>query len=351
MLVRFRENKYGVSADIQKFYNTLKLDPSHYKYHMAMWRPNMSPNEEAEELVLRVHFYGVRSSGGLCMAAVKKLIEFAREKGLENVAKVLESAYVDDCNSSVATREELEEIKQKMPDFMSNHGMPIKALAWTGEEAPEELSANGLINTAGYSWDPKTDKMKIMTPKIFYGEKKKGRFTKETTFFEDEVTLENITKFYENKKITHATILSKTASLYDPIGFAAPLKVYGSYICRKALIESAGDPLKEVGKETRKLFLQYTYQIKMLQTLTFSRNKHMIELSEQDVLVMCTDAGFNASMMVFYIGKQAEGELKLEFVFSIGNLNNESGIIPRNELDVIERGTRQCEKLIEWMTP
>ena len=27
MLVRFRENKYGVSADIQKFYNTLKLDP------------------------------------------------------------------------------------------------------------------------------------------------------------------------------------------------------------------------------------------------------------------------------------------------------------------------------------
>ena len=132
------------------------------------------------------------------MAAVKKLIEFAKEKGLENVAKVLESAYVDDCNSSVATREELEEIKQKMPDFMSSHGMPIKALAWTGEEAPEELSANGLINTAGYSWDPKTD------------------------------------------------------------------------------------------------------------------------------------AGFNASMMVFYIGKQAEEELKLEFVFSIGNLNHESGIIPRN---------------------
>ena len=29
MLVRFRENKIGVSADIRKFYNTLKLDPSH----------------------------------------------------------------------------------------------------------------------------------------------------------------------------------------------------------------------------------------------------------------------------------------------------------------------------------
>ena len=35
-----------------------------------------------------------------------------------------------------------------------------------------------MINTAGYSWDPKTDRMKIMVPKIFHGEKKKGKFTK-----------------------------------------------------------------------------------------------------------------------------------------------------------------------------
>ena len=38
-------------------------------------------------------------------------------------------------------------------------------------------------------------------------------------------------------------------------------------------------------------------------------------------------------------------------MFSIGNLNNESGNIPRNELDIMERGTKQCEKIIEWMSP
>ena len=67
--------------------------------------------------------------------------------------------------------------------------------------------------------------------------RKKEDSQKKTAFFEGEVTLENITKFYEDKKITHATVLSKTTSLYDPIGFAAPLKVYGSDICRKALID------------------------------------------------------------------------------------------------------------------
>merc|ERR1712163_21863 len=112
-----------------------------------MGRPFLDPNEEHEELVLRVHFYGIRSSGGLCMAAVKQLIEMARKEGFHKVAQVLESAYVD------------------------------------------------------------------TTPKIFHGEKKKGRFTPDTVFFTDEVTIENINKFYEDKIITHELILSKTAAL------------------------------------------------------------------------------------------------------------------------------------------
>ena len=63
------------------------------------------------------------------------------------------------------------------------------------------------------------------------------------------------------------------------------------------------------------------------------------------------DAGYHASMMILYIGKPVGEELKLEFVFSIGNLKNDSGNIPRNELDIMERGNKQCEKIIEWMSP
>ena len=158
-----------VSVQISKFfYNNLNLDPAHYKYQMAMWRPNMLPDEEPEEFVLVVHFYGIRSSGGLCMAAVKRMVAIAKERGLDAIAKMLESAYVDDCNSSVTTLEELKEIKEKMPEFMREHRFPIKALLWTGETALGELTDNGFINTAGYIWEPKTDKLKIMTPKIFH---------------------------------------------------------------------------------------------------------------------------------------------------------------------------------------
>ena len=107
---------------------------------MVMWQPNMLPDEEPEELVLVVHFYGVRSSGGLCMAAVKRMIAIARQRGLHAIAKMLESAYADDCNCLVTTVEELKEIREKMPEFMREHGFPIKALACTGKKAPPELS-------------------------------------------------------------------------------------------------------------------------------------------------------------------------------------------------------------------
>ena len=89
----------------------------------------------------------------------------------------------------------------------------------------------------------------------------------------------------------------------------------------------------------------------MLETLKFSRNKHMLGRSKDDILILCTDSGYHASMMILYVGKPVGEVLKLEFVSSIGILNNDSGNIPRNELDIMERGTKQCEKIIEWMSP
>ena len=86
------------------------------------------------------------------------------------------------------------------------------------------------------------------------------------------------------------------------MGFAAPLKVYGAYICRRALIESAGDPLKEVSYSTRQLFFQYLYQVKMLDTLVFKRNKYDMARAKDDILVLMTDAGYEGSMMILYLG-------------------------------------------------
>ena len=179
-----------------------------------------------------------------------------------------------------------------MPRFMKDHGFPIKALACSDEVAPRELSKSTMINVAGYHLEPHTDQIKIMTPTVFIGYKKKGKFSKETRFFKEDVSLENLTKFFKGEVISHETILSKTAALYDPLGFAAPIKVFGSFICRKALLESSGDPLKEVNSH---LFMQYMFQVKMLDSLVFQRNKYRMKgylylLTYQEKPLLCSNA-------------------------------------------------------------
>ena len=128
-------------------------------------------------------------------------------------------------------------------------------------------------------------------------------------FFKEEVSIENLTKFFEGEVISHETILFKTAALYDPLGFAAPIKVFGSFICRKALIESSGDPLEEVNSDARQLFMQYMFRVKMLDNLVFQRNKHRMERSKDDMLILFTDAGYHASMMILYLWHMAEDGL------------------------------------------
>ena len=85
----------------------------------------------------------------------------------------------------------------------------------------------------------------------------------------------------------------------------------------------------------------------MLDTLVFKRKRYDIARTKTDILILMTDAGFEGSMMILYLGHQTEERMKLEYVFSIGNLNNTSSNIPRHELDIMERGTKQCEKVLE----
>ena len=63
------------------------------------------------------------------------------------------------------------------------------------------------------------------------------------------------------------------------------------------------------------------------------------------MLILFTDADYHARMMILYLEHMEEDGLKMGFVFSIGNLNNESGNIPRNELDIMERGTKTVRKI------
>ena len=76
------------------------------------------------------------------------MVAVATEKGQHAIARMLENVYIDDCNYSTTTEEELREIEEKLTNFMHENGFITKAPTYKGTRGPPELSNSGFINTA-----------------------------------------------------------------------------------------------------------------------------------------------------------------------------------------------------------
>ena len=75
------------------------------------------------------------------------MVAVAIQREQHTIARKLENIYIDDCNYSATTEEELREIKKELPLFIHEHEFPVKALTCTGKQDSRELSSQGFINT------------------------------------------------------------------------------------------------------------------------------------------------------------------------------------------------------------
>ena len=99
--------KCGFHTDIQKMYNAVYLDKSHWCYQMYLWN-NEFEMDNPEWKVITTLIYGVKSSGNQAECAVRKTAKLMESK-YEQVSEIVhKDIYVDDCMSGENTRKVLE---------------------------------------------------------------------------------------------------------------------------------------------------------------------------------------------------------------------------------------------------
>jgi len=79
--VRWRGYKFGFNTDVQKMYNSVRLDSSHWCLQRYLWQEQLEPDEPPEEKVIKTIIYGVKSSGNQA------------EHGLRETAKIFQDQY------------------------------------------------------------------------------------------------------------------------------------------------------------------------------------------------------------------------------------------------------------------
>lgn len=94
ILMRFRQHKIAVSADIKKMYRQIKIIPEQWNLQRIFWRENR--NEPLKEYCLVVVTYGLASSPYLAVKAMQTGALSMQKEYPEAVDAIVNDFYMDD---------------------------------------------------------------------------------------------------------------------------------------------------------------------------------------------------------------------------------------------------------------
>jgi len=256
VLLRFRQEPIAMMADVESMFYQVRVPDTDADLLRFLWWPGGDLNTEAAEYRMCVHLFGATSSPSCASYALRRTAEDAATKTtLEVTQTVLRNFYVDDCLKSVATDSQAVALAKELMAVCAHGGFhltkwisnsrvllcsipdheraaEVKDLDLENDELPVERAL-------GVQWCTSSDEFK----------------------FRIQLT---------DKPCTRRGILSIISSVYDPMGFLAPLLLPVKLILRNLCKEKKGWD-EEINDRPRKTWLQWLMHLHKLSELKVSR--------------------------------------------------------------------------------
>ena len=207
VLLRFRLEFVAFIADIEKMFLQVRVAPNDCDLLRFLWWPDGDLTEKPVDHQMLVHIFGASSSPSCSSFALKKTANDNRNDfDVQTVDTVHRNFYVDDCLKSVPTKEEASKQVSELTKLLARGGFHLTKFISNHREVmltiPEEERAKSVKNldlerlpvdrALGMQWDVEDDTISFRTA-------------------------------VQRQVDTRRKILSLVSSVYDPLGFAAPL--------------------------------------------------------------------------------------------------------------------------------
>ena len=317
ILLRFRKDRYAVSADIEQMFYSFLVSPEHRDYIRFLWYRDNDPDKELIQYRMRAHEFRNSPSPAVATYKLRKCVEGADEA----VQKFVHgNFYVDDGLVSLPSSAEAIELLKKTQDVMMKEGnihlhkivsnsSDVMA-AFQKEDLGKGLKSLDLGKDAlpiylslGLSWDLSIDAFvfKVNFPR---------------------------------KPDTRRGYLSMPHSVYDPKGFVAPLLLQGKIVLRD-ITESGAGWDSSLDPSYIQRWQSWTDSVHALDGVCIPRMYFAYSLTDaKDVeLHVFSDASEQAIAAVAYLRCQRDTELDVSLVFAKVKLALTHGhTIPRLEL-------------------
>lgn len=218
VLIRFRKDLVAIMADIEQMFYCFQVKPEHRKFLRFLWFRDNDSSKEVTEYQMNVHVFGNRPSPAVATYCLRQSVYQRHPDCNRDVEEFVErNFYVDDGLMSVPTTEEAISLLRKTRSVLAGSNLRLHKIASNKSAVtsafPSEDRANDnkdldldeniapVQRSLGLNWDSKGD-----------------------FFFFRVADLD--------KPYTRRGVLSTINSLYDPLGFVAPVTVQGKFILR-----------------------------------------------------------------------------------------------------------------------
>lgn len=199
ILLRFRKHLYAFSADIEKMFRQILIDPSQTSLQRILWKKTL--NDPVQIYDLKTVTYGTASAPYL---ATRTLCQLAldEKESFPLAASVISDFYMDDCLTGSSDISEAIEIQQQLIKLLARGGMCLhkwcsnipelqigECKVYPFGQSLEELN----VKTLGMQWNNINDT------------------------FSFKVAVKS------GSTITKRSVLSEIARIYDPLGLLGPV--------------------------------------------------------------------------------------------------------------------------------
>ncbi|XP_067250257.1 uncharacterized protein [Chanodichthys erythropterus] len=321
VLLRFRKERVAVMADIQQMFHSFVVAKEHRNFLRFLWYDNNDLDNKVLEYQMRVHVFGNSPSPAVAIYGLRRAA-LAGEKDYGSEARhfVERNFYVDDGLISLSTEEEAIKLLKATQEMLALSNLHLHKIASNKVEVMKSFPAEDLAKelrnldlstglppvqrSLGVSWDMSEDMFIFQVA--------------------DQL-----------RPYTRRGVLSTINSLFDPLGFAAPVVIQGRLLLRALTTESCDwdTPLPD---EKFKEWKVWRESLKELEHVKIPRTYATISLCQAQRKEMCVfcDASTNAIAAVAYSRvTNASGNVEVGFMFGKAKLAPRPEIsVPRLEL-------------------
>ncbi|XP_038069094.1 uncharacterized protein LOC119738319 [Patiria miniata] len=216
ILCRFRQNPIAFMCDVEQMFHQFKVNCEHRDYLRFLWWEGGDFNTDPLEYRMCVHLFGAVSSPGCANFGLKSIAEdYWSECGEQAAQFVQRDFYVDDGLKSVCCSSEAISLINQTKDLCSRGGLHLHKFVSNSRDVMECI-------------EPKQRAKGIQDLDLIHDtlpvERALGvQWCVESDCFNFRITL-------QDKPLTRRGILSTIGSIYDPLGFVAPVLLTGRRI-------------------------------------------------------------------------------------------------------------------------